>query len=197
MGLGVAAEAFDAHRVSAKVFRSSSASITRNENLVIRFRGRYWHWDKVAPVVVGMAAFGMDLPLDPKDSILVEQDDSTRPENEEAENISTPTRNRWNWFIPFRRVQKFELNGDDTSNEEVFLDTESEFHSAPLTSQHYKESPRKRIMRTNIPTTEQIASLNLKEGQNRIKFTFSTMVLGVQKVFHCLVLILYGLRIPI
>ncbi|XP_038882940.1 phosphatidate phosphatase PAH1-like [Benincasa hispida] len=183
MGLSAAAEAFDAHRVSAQEFGSSATSIIRNENLVIRSRGRYWHWDKVAPVVLGMAAFGMDLPVDTKDSIPVEQDDSTRPENEEAENISTPSGNRWRlWSTPFRRVKKNELNGDDTSNEEVFLDTESEFPSPTLTSQCDIDTPRKQISRTYIPTTEQIASLNLKEGQNRIKFTFPTKVLGVQKV---------------
>ncbi|KAG6595289.1 Phosphatidate phosphatase PAH1, partial [Cucurbita argyrosperma subsp. sororia] len=183
MGLNAAAEAFDAHRVSAEAFGSSAMSIIKNENLVIRFRGRYWYWDKVAPVVLGMAAFGMDLPMDPKGSIPVEQDDLTRPENEESENISTSFGNRWSlWPIPFRRVKKYELNGEDTSNEEVFLDTESEFQSPTLTSQHYSDSTRKCITRTNIPTTEQIASLNLKEGQNRIEFTFPTKVFGEQKV---------------
>lgn len=183
MGLSAAAEAFDAHRISAQEFGNSATSIIQNENLVIRFRGRYWHWDKVAPVLLGMAAFGIHLPVDPKDSITVEQDDSTRPENEDVENISTPSGHRWRlWSSPFRRVKKNELNGDDTSNEEVFLDTESEFQTPTLTSQHDIDTPRKRISRTYIPTTEQIASLNLKEGQNRIKFTFPTKVLGVQKV---------------
>lgn len=196
MGLSAAAEAFDAHRISAQEFGNSATSIIQNENLVIRFRGRYWHWDKVAPVLLGMAAFGIHLPVDPKDSITVEQDDSTRPENEDVENISTPSGHRWRlWSSPFRRVKKNELNGDDTSNEEVFLDTESEFQTPTLTSQHDIDTPRKRISRTYIPTTEQIASLNLKEGQNRIKFTFPTKVLGVQKVSHCLVHILYSLHI--
>uniref|UniRef100_A0A0A0L0S5 phosphatidate phosphatase n=3 Tax=Cucumis sativus TaxID=3659 RepID=A0A0A0L0S5_CUCSA len=183
MGLSAAAEAFEAHRVSAQKFGSSATSIIQNENLVIRFRGRYWHWNKMAPVLLGMATFGMDLPLDPNDSIPVEQDDSTRSENVEAENISTPSGNRWRlWSSRFGRVKEIQLNGDDTSNEEVFLDTESEFNSPTLTSQHDIDTPRKRILRTYIPTTEQIASLKLKEGQNRIKFTFPTKVLGVQKV---------------
>lgn len=39
MGLSAAAEAFDAHRISAQEFGNSATSIIQNENLVIRFRG--------------------------------------------------------------------------------------------------------------------------------------------------------------
>uniref|UniRef100_A0A0D9WHD8 LNS2/PITP domain-containing protein n=1 Tax=Leersia perrieri TaxID=77586 RepID=A0A0D9WHD8_9ORYZ len=44
------------------------------------------------------------------------------------------------------------------------------------------QSPRKQFVRTLIPTSEQVASLNLKEGQNIITFSFSTRVLGRQQV---------------
>ena len=50
----------------------------------------------MAPVLLGMATFEMNLPLNPNDLIPVEQDDSTRSENEEAENISTPSGNSGN-----------------------------------------------------------------------------------------------------
>ena len=36
--------------------------------------------------------------------------------------------------------------------------------------------------RALTPTSEQLASLNLAQGQNTVTFTFSTSVLGAQKV---------------
>ncbi|KAK6146958.1 hypothetical protein DH2020_017870 [Rehmannia glutinosa] len=59
---------------------------------------------------------------------------------------------------------------------------ESQLVVATPTAHSDAESPRKQIIRTNIPTTDQIASLNLKEGMNIVKFVFSTRVLGSQKV---------------
>ena len=173
MGVTAAAEAFDAHRVSAEDFRSSATAITKNENLIIRFKDRYFSWEKAAPVVLGMAAFGLDLPLESKDAIPVEQDDTEKP--------STPSGRRWRlWAIPFRRVKTLEHTSSNSSNEEEFVDSESSLHNSHV--EPTPESPQKQLVRTNIPTNEQIASLNLKEGQNVITFSFSTRVLGTQQV---------------
>lgn len=40
----------------------------------------------------------------------------------------------------------------------------------------------KKMVRANTPTSEQLASLNLKEGRNVVTFTFSTAMLGKQQV---------------
>lgn len=42
----------------------------------------------------------------------------------------------------------------------------------------------KKMVRVLSPTSEQLASLNLKEGRNTITFTFFTPMLGKQQVFH-------------
>ncbi|KAL6145921.1 hypothetical protein ACLB2K_056604 [Fragaria x ananassa] len=173
MGVTAAAEAFDAHRVSAEDFKASASAIIKNENLIIRFKDRYFSWEKAAPVVLGMAAFGLDLPLESKDAIPVEQDDTEKP--------STPSGRRWRlWAIPFRRVKTLEHTSSNSSNEEEFVDSESSLHNSQVEAT--PESPQKQFVRTNIPTTEQIASLNLKDGQNVITFSFSTRVLGTQQV---------------
>lgn len=39
-----------------------------------------------------------------------------------------------------------------------------------------------KIVRETTPTSEEIASLNLKEGRNIVTFTFSTAMLGKQQV---------------
>lgn len=186
MGLHAAAEAFDAHRVSAEEFEKSASSIIKNDNLIIRFGERYMSWEKAAPTVLGMAAFGIDLEVDPKDAIPVEQDDSSRAGDDE----STPTSSgrRWRlWPIPFRRVKTLEHSNSNSSNEEIFVDSESTLQNSqaeqsPRVQNGGNEPPKRQLVRTNVPTTEQIASLNLKEGQNMIAFTFSTRVLGTQKV---------------
>ncbi|KAF8024553.1 hypothetical protein BT93_F1657 [Corymbia citriodora subsp. variegata] len=45
-----------------------------------------------------------------------------------------------------------------------------------------KPKYRKKMFRTKTPTSEQVASLNLREGSNTITFTFSTAMLGKQQV---------------
>lgn len=187
MGLHAAAEAFDAHRVSAEEFEKSASSIIKNDNLIIRFGDRYMLWAKAAPIVLGMAAFGIDLEVDPKDAIPVEQDDLLTP-REDGSATSTPSGRRWRlWPIPFRRVKTLDHSNSNSSNEEIFVDSESTLQSSqveqsPRLQNGSNEPSKRQLVRTNVPTTEQIASLNLKEGQNMIAFTFSTRVLGTQKV---------------
>lgn len=187
MGLSAAAEAFDSQRVSEEDFKLSAASIIKNENLIIRFRDIYLPWDKAAPLVLGMVAFGLELPVDPKDAISVEQDVTSKPNDENSGIATPPSGRKWRlWPIPFRRVKTLEHTSSNSSNDEVFVDSESgsqnpNVEPAPA-SRGGNESPHKQLIRTNIPTSEQIASLNLNEGQNLITFSFSTRVLGTQQV---------------
>ncbi|KAJ6425545.1 hypothetical protein OIU84_026173 [Salix udensis] len=183
MGMDAAAEVFVAHRISAEEFKNSATSIIRNENLIIRYREKYFTWEKAAPIVLGMAAFGLDLPAEPKEAIPVEVDDTLEQRDDDAGITSTPSSRRWRlWPIPFRRVK----TSSNSSSEELFVDSESGVQNSNVESTSAScggsESPHKQFLRTNIPTSEQIASLNLKEGQNKITFSFSTRVLGIQQV---------------
>ncbi|XP_021600973.1 phosphatidate phosphatase PAH2 isoform X3 [Manihot esculenta] len=45
-----------------------------------------------------------------------------------------------------------------------------------------KPEVSKRMVRTIAPTSEELVSLNLKDGSNTVTFTFSTSMLGMQKV---------------
>ncbi|XP_060668605.1 phosphatidate phosphatase PAH1 isoform X2 [Ziziphus jujuba] len=187
MGLDAAAEAFDAHRISAEEYESSAAAIVKNENLIIRFKGRYLPWEKAAPIVLGKAAFDIGLPVDPKDAISVEQDSTPKPRDEDSVLTPTSSGRRWRlWPIPFRRVKTLEHTSSNSSNDEEFVDSESVLQNSQTEvtpkSHSSNESPHKQFVRTNVPTNEQIASLNLKEGQNIITFSFSTRVLGTQQV---------------
>ncbi|CAI9780145.1 unnamed protein product [Fraxinus pennsylvanica] len=186
MGLGAAAEAFERSCISAEEFRVSASSIVKNENLIVRMQGKYLTWDKAAPIILGLATYGLNLSVEPDNTIPVEQE-TTEAKEIESELTSTPPGRRWRlWPIPFRRVKTSEHTGGNSSNEEVFVDSESiseSQHVEPTpTPRAASESPRKQVIRTNVPTTDQIASLNLKEGQNMVNFIFSTRVLGTQKV---------------
>lgn len=187
MGLVAAAEAFEAQRISEEEFKTSAPSIIKNENLIIRFREKYLTWDKAAHIVLGMAAFGLDLPVEPKDAIPVEQDETPKARGGDSKIAATSSGRRWRlWPIPFRRVKTLQHTDSNSSSEDVFVDSESgsqSTHVEPIPpSPGGSETPKKQLGRTNIPTTEQIASLNLKEGQNMVTFSFSTRVLGTQQV---------------
>ncbi|XP_073150837.1 phosphatidate phosphatase PAH1 isoform X2 [Henckelia pumila] len=185
MGSSAAEDAFHANRISMEEFKFSSASILENENLILRIQGKYLKWEKAAHIILGIAAFGLSLPVEPQDVIPVEKE-TPESREDDSDMTSTPSR-RWRlWPIPFRRVKTLEHRGSNSSNEEVFVDSGSVSQSQPeepsSTVHSVTESPRKQIIRTNVPTIDQIASLNLKEGQNMVNFIFSTRVLGSQKV---------------
>ncbi|KAI7733684.1 hypothetical protein M8C21_018662 [Ambrosia artemisiifolia] len=181
MGLSTAAETFNAHRIPEEEFKISAASIIKNDSLIVKIEDKYFTWEKAAHIVLGMAAYGLEMPVEPTDAIPVEW---SRP-SEDAGLPTTPSGRRWRlWPIPFRRAKTLEHNASNISGEDVFLDSESVFDSPqPVeTTPTRSQSPQKQFGRTHVPTTEQISSLNLKDGQNMVSFIFSTRLLGVQKV---------------
>lgn len=190
MGLSAADEAFNAHRLSQEEFRSKASSVMKNENLVIRYKGKYLPWDQAAPIVLGLAAFGSNFSIEFKDAIPVEQEVTSTLGVHDS---GSPSGRRWRlWAIPFRRVKTLERSTSNTT-EDIFVDSESNSRSPSIdrTPMSQSGTPRsatssksahKKIVRTNIPTNEQISSLNLKEGQNDVTFSFSTRVLGLQQV---------------
>lgn len=85
----------------------------------------------------------------------------------------------WNLW-PFRRlgsknVSQKEENSKKDCDVETAVETDGEKEAS---------SPKSNKMHTRAlaPTPEQLASLNLAEGKNTVTFTFSTSVLGAQKV---------------
>ena len=161
MGLSTAEATFNANRIPEEEFKISATSIIKNDSLIIKIKDKYFTWDKAAHVVLGMAAYGIEIPIDSRDAIPIEE--NALP--------STPSR-RWRlWPIPFRRVKTLDHNNSNLSGEDVFLDSESVFDS-PQPVETSSESPQKQFARTQVPTNEQISSLNLKDGQNMVSFIF-------------------------
>ncbi|KAG5069277.1 hypothetical protein JHK85_001654 [Glycine max] len=72
---------------------------------------------KAAPLVLGMTVFGLDLPVEPKDTILVGLDDAVKAKNDAPGPASSGRRWRL-WPMPFRRVKTID-HTDSVLNEEV------------------------------------------------------------------------------
>ena len=185
MGLSSAEEAFEAHRILEEDFKGYGPSIIKDRNLIVRYNNNYFPWDKAAYTLLGKAAFGSNFSDEPQDAIPVEH--VRTPKAKEDAYANSASNQRWRlWPIPFRRGASLQHSNSNSSSEEFFVDSESALHS-PCTEQNSNvnnnRSPRKQLLRTYIPTTEQIASLNLKDGQNNIAFSFSTRVLGKQEVY--------------
>ncbi|CAH8391360.1 unnamed protein product [Eruca vesicaria subsp. sativa] len=187
MGLIAASEVFNTHRISMEEYKISATSILESENLVVRIRETYMPWKKAARIVLGKAVFDLDLDIQPDDVISVEENESTKSKDDEAAVTPSSSGRRWRlWPIPFRRVKTIEHTSSNSSSEEdLFVDSEPGLQNSPevlSAAESRHESPRRQLVRTNVPTNEQIASLNLKDGQNMITFSFSTRVLGTQQV---------------
>ncbi|KAF5758963.1 putative phosphatidate phosphatase [Helianthus annuus] len=91
---------------------------------------------------------------------------------------------RWRMW-PFRRLGSKNVSENGKKDSDVSAVAETNVDTVAETNVEKERcSPKsnKKQIRTLTPTPEQLASLNLAEGQNTVTFTFSTSVLGTQKV---------------
>ncbi|KAI3465364.1 hypothetical protein Pfo_022027 [Paulownia fortunei] len=91
---------------------------------------------------------------------------------------------RRSWPFSFKRsrsmkVSHVDSNGSENPNAIEILSNSSDLDGGKDVS---KVKVNKKMVRTLSPTSEQLASLNLKEGKNIVIFTFSTAMLGKQQV---------------
>ncbi|XP_050213038.1 uncharacterized protein LOC126664601 isoform X2 [Mercurialis annua] len=88
------------------------------------------------------------------------------------------------WPFPFRRSRSRKITQpalDNTRSSDV--ETVSESHNEVESNRNVLNGEAlKKMVKAFTPTSEELASLNLKEGSNEVTFTFSTSVLGRQKV---------------
>ncbi|XP_047316372.1 phosphatidate phosphatase PAH2-like isoform X2 [Impatiens glandulifera] len=100
------------------------------------------------------------------------------------------------WPFPFRRVNNGKTSESvqslsEVSNGEESVESSSNVDGGKDSSKLLKEKMKKNNKKKNkkqkkmkelTPTSEQLVSLNLKEGSNTVTFTFSTSMLGPQQV---------------
>ncbi|CAK9177000.1 unnamed protein product [Ilex paraguariensis] len=103
------------------------------------------------------------------------------------------------WPFPFKQSRNMNIT-QPTLNITTNPDSENALNSSSSMNKE-KDEPKskvnKRKIRVGSPTSEQLASLNLKEGRNAVKFTFSTAMLGKQQVEAIIYLWRWDTRIVI
>lgn len=184
MGREEAAKVFDTAKISLEEFRTNGASIVTNDKLVVRVGGQYYPWAAAAPLVLGMLAFGQVVFREIQGAIPVEKLDPSP-----VGALVTTGSGGWKlWPFPLRRPKTPERSeaAPLVSREALMVaagaGVDSTLMNDLVSQSDYYLRTRKHKVRSIIPTSQMLASMNLKEGCNRITFTFFTRVLGRQQV---------------
>ncbi|KAF8107771.1 hypothetical protein N665_0117s0039 [Sinapis alba] len=164
MGAEAASQAFNSEKLDMEKFASLGPSVLENDMLIVKIGGCYFPWDAAAPIILGAVSFGTAQVFEPKGMIAVDR-------NEKPDAVLAPSGGSWNLW-PFS--QRRSRNDSEASSKDA----------AELEEKQEKSSPRpvKKTVRALTPTSEQLASLHLKEGMNTVNFTFSTNIVGTQQV---------------
>ncbi|KAK8448025.1 hypothetical protein SEVIR_8G201800v4 [Setaria viridis] len=177
MGEDAARSAFDSEKVTLEKFHTMKQSLMRNNKLVVRIAGRYFPWDAAAPIVLGLISFSEEQVFEPKGMIKVEQ----------IETSAAPGGSWRIWPFSFRRTRTISaVQPVCESTVETSISTPVK-ESTPFSEsdRERNKSRAKRIerkVRSLTPTSEELASLDLREGRNVVTFTFSTAIVGKQQV---------------
>ncbi|CAN7102782.1 phosphatidate phosphatase PAH2 isoform X1 [Brassica rapa] len=166
MGAEAASQAFNSEKLDMEKFASLGPSVLENDMLIVKIGGCYFPWDAAAPIILGAVSFGTSQVFEPKGMIVVDRNE--KPDDA----VLAPSGGSWNLW-PFS--QRRSRNDSEASSKDVAeLEEKKQEKSSPR--------PVKKTVRALTPTSEQLASLNLKEGMNTVNFTFSTNIVGTQQV---------------
>ncbi|KAF2324399.1 hypothetical protein GH714_013620 [Hevea brasiliensis] len=180
MGAEAASQAFNAEKLDMEKFTSLGPAVVKNERLVVRIGGHYFPWDVAAPIVLGLVAFGSENIFELKGMIPVDQVEKSLAGNPSKAIVTTG--GSW-WPFPFRRSRSrktVQPDLSDTRSSDDLIVSDSIICMDDKNALKGKASNK--MIKAIAPTSEQLASLNLKEGSNAVTFTFSTAMLGKQKV---------------
>lgn len=179
MGADAASQAFDAEKLDIHRYTSLGPSVVKDDRLVVRIGGQYFPWDAASPILLGMASFGADRIFEPKGMIAIDKEERTLDGN--ASKVIIPAGGSW-------RIWPFSLKNSKSrkamySVRSFGAESVTETANSPNADELLpKPKVVKKMAKAMTPTSEQLASLNLKEGSNLVTFTFSTAMLGKQQV---------------
>ncbi|KAG1334639.1 phosphatidate phosphatase PAH2 [Cocos nucifera] len=198
MGADAACQVFNSEKVNLEKFCALGPSLVKNDKLVIKIGNHYYPWDAAAPIILGMVSFGQEQIFKTQGMIPVDRDEKNiKGDNSRA---IVPTGVSWRiWPFNFKRSRTISTihaareGFNETDRDSAFEKTKS------LTAENdmLKVRSMKKKVRSLTPTSEQLSSLNLKEGRNVITFSFSTAMLGAQQVDASIYLWKWNTRIVI
>ncbi|KAL5992775.1 hypothetical protein ACLOJK_013694 [Asimina triloba] len=180
MGADAASQAFDAEKIDMEKFKTHGPSLMKNDKLVVRINGHYLPWTVAAPIVLGMVCFGNKQIFELKGMIAVEKKE--KGIEGEATVSSSGSWRLWTFFKKSKgnnSVHSASSGNKGTEADNNLLESASNISGD---KNFHEVSAIKKLVRSVVPTSEQLASLDLKEGRNAVTFTFSTAMLGRQQV---------------
>ena len=183
MGTEAACQAFDAEKLDSKKFSSLGPAVVKNDRLVVRIAGRYFPWDAAAPILLGMVTFGSEEIFEPKGMIPVDRVEKSI-EGDASKAIVSRSGSWRLWPFSLKRSRSRKAVQPAPADIQV-LDAENAVDGTVASDNDknlFIPKQVKKMIRAITPTSEELASLNLKDGMNHITFTFSTAMLGKQQV---------------
>ncbi|XP_010481936.1 PREDICTED: phosphatidate phosphatase PAH2-like isoform X2 [Camelina sativa] len=163
MGAEAASQAFNSEKLDIEKFASLGPSILENDKLIVKIGGCYFPWDAAAPIILGVVSFGTAQVFEPKGMIAVDQNE--KPGDGLAQDSGS-----WKiWPFSLRRSRN---DTEASSSGDAAVTEEKQEKSSPI--------PVIKTVRALTPTSEQLASLDLKEGMNTVTFTFSTNIVDAR-----------------
>ncbi|XP_021898621.1 phosphatidate phosphatase PAH2 [Carica papaya] len=182
MGGDAASQVFDAEKLDIETFTSLGPSIVKDNKLVVRIGGHYFPWDVAAPTILGMVSFRTADIFERKGMISVDQVEKS-PEADQSKAIVS-SGGSWLWPFSFKRSRSRKILQPALSDARSYYPENTSEHMIRNATKENPLQPKviKKIIRELTPSSDQLASLNLKEGRNSVNFTFSTAMLGKQQV---------------
>uniref|UniRef100_A0A4W6EZL3 phosphatidate phosphatase n=1 Tax=Lates calcarifer TaxID=8187 RepID=A0A4W6EZL3_LATCA len=161
----ISKERFMEHIITYHEFAENPAIID-NPNLVVKIGNRYYNWTLAAPLILSLQAFQKNLPKATEEAWVKEK---------------MPKKSgRW-WFWRKRAdstIKQVPKAGDSSSDEEAkeVSAASCQERLQPVDGQHH---PSPHTYRKSLRlSSDQIASLKLKEGPNDVTFSITTQYQG-------------------
>ncbi|XP_068604735.1 phosphatidate phosphatase LPIN2 [Brachionichthys hirsutus] len=188
----ISKERFMEHIITYQEFAENPAIID-NPNLVVKLANRYYNWTLAAPLVLSLQAFQKNLPKATEEAWVKEKmpkksgrwwfwrkrADSTIKQSETK--LETKEESHLEGEGPSLALEKLSLSskaGDSSSDEESkeVSAASCQERLPPVEGQHH---PSPHTYRKSLRlSSEQIASLKLKEGPNDVTFSITTQYQG-------------------
>uniref|UniRef100_A0A3B4WS28 phosphatidate phosphatase n=1 Tax=Seriola lalandi dorsalis TaxID=1841481 RepID=A0A3B4WS28_SERLL len=174
-------EQFQERAISYQQF-SENPSIIDDPNLVVKIGNKYYNWSTAAPVMLAMQVYQKPLPQASVENIMKEKMPkkggrwwfSWRSRNSDSKSVKSES-GRGHKFQLINSVVTFDLYESSSSDEDH---RSSNQMSGSCQSEPLMSSGSVCYKKTLRLTSEQLASLQLKEGPNDVVFSVTTQYQG-------------------
>ncbi|KAI3843241.1 hypothetical protein MKX03_030738 [Papaver bracteatum] len=182
MGVLAASQAFEAEKMA---FTSLLPSLLKDDRLAVKIGGQYFPWDAGAHIISQIYSSTHEQISEPKGMIAVDQ--VVKSLEDDASTTVATSGGSWGiWPFTYKKsastnsVQSV-LDGTKESQADHVAESINNI-AGDKKPEEAKISKKRTKAKSIVPTSEQLKTLKLKEGQNEVTFTFSTAMLGKQRV---------------